>query len=113
VCLDIVLLISNALVFIDTFPMYPFGFLLVLYALYLCYSLLFFTLIENKVHYMNVFFKRVIYCPKQKNLGFVCFSVSFTTPKCDFSKVLSCGLVYVEKERKMEWKQCKTGVKQV
>lgn len=84
----LILLISYALALIYTFPQLSLWLFtnVVLFVPVLLFS---FTLIENKVHYLNVFFKRVIFCTKLKNLGFVRLSVSFTTPKCDFSKVLS------------------------
>lgn len=110
------LLISFALPFIYTFPqIYLWLFTNVVFFVPLfiqfCSS---FSLTTKFITWMfslkEVFF---FFCTKTKNLSFIQLSVSFTTPKCDFSKVLSCGLLHIEKERKMEWKEWKTGVKQV
>lgn len=113
----LILLMFYALAFTYTFPQIS-RCLLMLYSLYHCYSLLFFTLIENKVHYLKVLFKIVFFfffCTELKDLGFVCISVAFMTPKCDFFQKCSAVAWYVLKMRRNRMEavqnQCETCLK--
>lgn len=89
----LILLIFYALAFTYTFPQISHC-LLMLYSLYHCYSLLFFTFIENKVHYLNVLFKRVnFFLYWTEGLSFCMhFCGIYNSKVWFFSKVFSCGL---------------------